>query len=77
MSHISSALMEIGHSLRRKFGTALVAMADARAAFERFDAGVPDEERERWLLTERDAMDRWKVDVTAMDIYEIQMDRGE
>lgn len=66
----------IGRSLQRKFQVTLKTLADSNATFDKLDAGVPVDEREKWLQGERDAITGRKTDPKAMDIFEIQMERG-
>lgn len=63
--------------MKRQFGVAQRAYVEAAAAFERLDAAVPANEKAKWETTERQAMQERKADIKVMDMFEIQMDRGE
>lgn len=53
------------------------ALADAEDAFSRLDTAAPADEKTQWTKDEKNAIERRLADASVMDIYEIQMERGE
>ena len=54
-----------------------IASALAAAAFNDLDASVSDEQRELWQKQEKKALERRVMDPSSMDIFELQLRKGE
>ena len=65
------------HSLKRKLCNARHSSACASAAFDELDAAVAEEQRGTWAKQERAAQEKRVLDPSAMDIFDVQVDKGE
>ena len=69
-------MIHMSQSLSRKLGTAMRSCALATGAFNDLDASVQVEQRERWETQEREAQGKRLADPSAMDIFDVQLDKG-
>jgi hypothetical protein len=63
-------------ALLRKYKLAKRGVAESTAAFDDLNGKVPIDTRNAWEVAEKDAHARRSEDPTAMDIYQIKMDKG-
>ena len=64
-------------SLEQKLRNARHSLQCASDAFTHLDTGVPDNQRELWAMQERDAQEKRISDPSAMDIFDVQVNKGE
>lgn len=75
--HIPKLSWSLAQSLTRKLKIAKSSSASAAAAFNDLDASVSDEQRELWQKQEKKALERRVTDPSSMDIFELQLRKGE
>lgn len=63
-------------SLARKLKAARKSSVSARATFHDLDGGVADTQRQQWLVEEQRALQSRLGDPSAMDIFEVRLDKG-
>jgi hypothetical protein len=63
-------------ALLRKYKLAKRGVAESTAAFDDLNGKVPIDTRNAWEVAQKDAHLRRSEDPTAMDIYQIKMDKG-
>ena len=70
-------MVRMTQSLERKLRNARHSLQCASDAFTHLDTGVPDNQRELWAMQERDAQEKCISDPSAMDIFDVQVNKGE
>jgi hypothetical protein len=64
-------------ALKKKLKAARLGLEESLTAFEGLDGSLPMEQHLAWLEQEQQAMEARKSNPKAMDIFEVQMDKGE
>jgi hypothetical protein len=63
--------------LRKKLQAAQKGLASVKESFMELDNGVPSELRQKWVEEEIMALANRILDPKAMDIFEVQLKKGE
>lgn len=69
-------MIRMTNALARKLRLARGSSASATAAFNDLDAGIPEEHRRKWLLQEQQAQETRIRNPSAMDIFDVQLEKG-
>ena len=70
-------MVHMTQSLERKLRNAQRSSQCAPDAFIHLDASVPTNQREIWAMQERDPQEKCILDPSAMDIFDVQVNKGE
>ena len=70
-------MVHMTQSLERKLRNARHSSQCASDAFIHLDASIPAYQREIWAMQERDAQEKRISDPSAMDIFDVQVNKGE